>query len=533
MLISLTLRKTDQPHWVQTWLQRVSALLQENPSFDIQMDTVFCMSVYYLWKGEYDKNAVMLEKADVEIRHHKPPPFAVIRIKLMQGIHFWITAQYDAALYTLSEGLDISENNGVHIFDSLLWGFRGAAELAPGNMELAEISLKNQMTSLIGMENTLGIFFFHINSAWHAILKENPSLAAEHMEAVSKQVAKMGTPYYRALWHMGMAQVAFLQDRTKEAKAHVKKANRISLDMKSHVMEWYSLLNDAFFLLQGGKNAEGLLSLRRGLSLGSRHGYVHLEFYQPCVMRFLCAKALEAKIERKYVKGLIRKLGLTPPTSTNLKVSALYLEEWPYPIRIYTLGRFEIIRNDEPLHYPVKEQKKPLEMLKALIAFGGGDVPEERISDALWPDADGDQAHKSFETALGRLRRLFGRDDVIIHRARQLSINPHFCWVDSLALGHIFDRIPVSPAEEAAPLYAKAIGLYKGPFLHADSVLPWVVSRREILKSRLFRAIIKGGRHYEQAGEWENAVEFYLKHRFSQRHICRTFNYLTMFPKAM
>jgi LuxR family maltose regulon positive regulatory protein len=382
MLISLTLRKTDQPQWVNRWLQRVSALLQENPSFDIHMDTVFCMSVYYLWKGEYNKNAVLLEKADAEIRHHRPSPFAVIRIKLMQGIHYWITAQYDAALKTLSEGLDISAKSGVHVFDSLLWGFRGAAEMAPGNMELAEISLKNQMTSLLGMEKTLDIFFYHVNSAWYAILKGNPSLAAEHMETVSAKAAKLGTPYYRALWHIGMAQVAFLQDRVMDAKAHVQTAHLLSLDMKSNVMEWYSLLIDAYVLFQEGKETEGLLLLRHGLSLGRRHGYVHLEFYQPAVMAFLYAKALEKRIEREYVKGLIRKLGLTPPESVD-SASALYLEEWPYPIRIYTLGRFEIISDDKPLEYAGKEQKKPLEMLKALIARGGRDVPEERLTDAL------------------------------------------------------------------------------------------------------------------------------------------------------
>ena len=253
MLFSLTLRKTDQPQWVHGWLQRVSALLQENPSFEIQMDTVFCMSVYYLWKGEYDKNAVLLEKAEAEIRHRKPSPFAVIRIKLMKGIHCWITAEYDAALNTLSEGLDISDKSGVHVFDSLLWGFRAAAEMAPGNLELAEKSLKNQMTSLLGMEKTLDIFFYHVNSAWYALLKGNPSLAAEHLETVSAKTARMGTPYYRALWNIGMAQTAFLQGRPKDAKAHVQTAHRISLTMKSQVMEWYSLLIDACFLLREGK----------------------------------------------------------------------------------------------------------------------------------------------------------------------------------------------------------------------------------------------------------------------------------------
>ena len=218
MLFSLTLRKTDQPEWVHEWLERVSALLQENPSFAIQMDTVFCMSVYYLWKGEYEENAVLLERAEAEICYHQPSPFAVIQIKLMNGIHYWVTAQYDSALKILCEGLDISDKNGVHHYDSLLWSFRAAAEMAPGNLELAEKSLTNQMTSLLDMSKTLDIFFYHVNSAWYAILKGNPSLAAEHMETISAKVAKMGTPYYRALWSIGMAQVAFLQDRTRGCK---------------------------------------------------------------------------------------------------------------------------------------------------------------------------------------------------------------------------------------------------------------------------------------------------------------------------
>jgi len=313
MLISLTLRKTDRPQLVHRWLQRVSALLQKNPSFDIQMDTLFCMSVYYLWKGEYDRNAVLLERAEAEIRHRRPSPFAVIRMKLMKGIHYWITAEYESALNTLSEGLGISGQSGVHVFDSLLWGFRAAAEMAPGNPERAEKSLHNQMTALVGMEKTLDSFFYHVNSAWYALLRENPSMAAEHMEKASEKTARMGTPYYRALWNIGMAQTAFMQGRPKDAKVHVRTAHRISLTMKSQVMEWYSLLIDALLLLREGKEAEGLLSLHRGLSLGRRHGYAHLEFHQPSVMRFLYAKALEEGIEPEYVKGLIRKLGLTPP----------------------------------------------------------------------------------------------------------------------------------------------------------------------------------------------------------------------------
>lgn len=511
MLISLTLRNTDQPQWVHSWLQRVNALLQENPSLDIQMDTVFCMNVYYLWKGEYHKNAVLLEKAATQVRYCNLTYITIIRIKLMMGIHYWITARYNDALKTLSEGLDISDKNGIHVLDSLLWGFCGAVELARGNLELAEESLNKQMTSLLDVGTPLDLYFYHINSAWCAILKGNQSLATEHMETVSSSVEKMGTPYYRALWHIGMAQIAFLRERARDAKAHVRTAHHISLAMKSHVMEWYSLLIDAWFLLHEGKRAKGVQSLRYALTLGRKHGYTHLEFYQPAIMRYLMAQALEEGIERDYVKGLIKKLDLCPPLTPNAADSASYIEEWPYPVKIYTLGRFEILMNDELLHFSGKEQKKPLEMLKVLIALGGADVAEERLTDALWPNADGDLAHKSFETTLGRLRRLLGCEEFIKYRAHQLTINALFCWVDSFALGHLLEKIVGAPPDLAVPLWDKAVCLYKGPFLAADMISPWAQPCRETLKNRLLRVIIKRGRRFEQTGEWEKALENYTK----------------------
>ncbi len=511
MLLSLTLRKTNQPELVEHWLARVSALLLETPSFDIQMDTCFCMSVYYLWKGEYDKNALLLERAMAEVSHRKASSFALIRIKLMSGIHYWITAEYQSALQTLSEGLDVSARSGVLLYDSLLWSFKAAAEMAVGDMENAENSIKHQLKSLFGMENALNSFFHHINSAWHALLTGSASRAAKHMEPAFARAESMGTPYYQALWHVAMAQVAFSHGDSQEALKLVRIAHRISLSMKSEVMEWYSLLIYAWLLLQEGEETEGLQSLHRGLSLGRKHGYVHLEFYQPAVMRSLFARALAEGIERDYVTGLIRKLGLTPPVFGKSATSAGYIEEWPYPVKIYTFGRFEMLKNNEPLHFAGKEQKKPLELLKALISFGGRDVPEERLTDSLWPDAEGDQARKSFETTLARLRRLLGGEDVLVCRARQLTINPLHCWVDTLALVALFDKIQQAPIEQIVPLCEKAVSLYKGPFLPGDVGIQLTVTCRETLKSRLLRAIGTAGRHYEQAGEWEKGADYFTK----------------------
>ena len=112
------------------------------------------------------------------------------------------------------------------------------------------------------------------------------------------------------MWHIGTAQTEFLLGHTQNADTHIRTAHRISLAMKSQVMEWYTLLIDAWILLQEGKQTKGLLSLHRSLSLGRRHGYLHLEFYQPAVMRFLCVKELDEGIEPDYGQGLSSKPGL-------------------------------------------------------------------------------------------------------------------------------------------------------------------------------------------------------------------------------
>ncbi|HOW53638.1 MAG TPA: BTAD domain-containing putative transcriptional regulator [Syntrophorhabdaceae bacterium] len=509
MLISLIMRRTDHPREIVKWSGHIFSLLKEDPSPDIQLDIMFFISIYHLWKGDYHKNAVLLESAEAQVLYHKQPPLNVIRIKLMKGIHCWITAGYGPALQTLSEGLSIAASSGIHVFDSLLWSFRAAAEMAAGRLDEAGISLKNQAEAAVVAGKSLEIFFCHINAAWFAILAADPSLAVENLEMAMDRMDKMGNPYYRALLHIGTAQVRFLQNDAGNAMTHALTAHRIGLGMKSQVIEWYSLLIQAYFLLKEGDEKKGLPPLRRALALGRRNGYAHLEFYQPSVMRFLCVVALQNEIEPEYVKELVKKLGLTPPV--DIAGSALATENWPYPIKIYTLGRFEIFKDDKPLVFPGKVQKKPLEMLKAVIAFGGRNVPVDKLTDILWPDADGDLARKSFEVTLSRLRQLLGEENLIRYSAGQLDIDRLACRIDCLELEQALTEFKRSREDRAVKLCDMALGLYKGSFLPSDAELPWTTHRREMLKNGLLHMIITSGRSLEGSGRWEQAVEYYAK----------------------
>jgi LuxR family transcriptional regulator, maltose regulon positive regulatory protein len=231
-------------------------------------------------------------------------------------------------------------------------------------------------------------------------------------------------------------------------------------------------------------------------------------------MAELCQKALEADIEVDYVLHVIRKRNLMPhPAPADC-------EKWPWALRIYTLGRFKIIRGgnpDEVLQFSGKVQKRPLDILKVLIAGGGGEVPEEHIVDCLWPDAYGDAAHSAFTTTLSRLRRLLGVEGAIRFQGGGVSLDPEHLWVDALAFERILAQLDKKIAtsendlESVLRLAAKAAGLYVQCFLPADEGQFWTISFRERLRSKFSRLINLIGGLLEKAGQWEKAMQYYHK----------------------
>ncbi len=116
-----------------------------------------------------------------------------------------------------------------------------------------------------------------------------------------------------------------------------------------------------------------------------------------------------------------------------------------------------------------KIQKKPLDLLKAIIALGGHNVSEDRLIDGVWSDTEGDRAHKSFEMALSRLRALLGSDDAV-HYTRSPDQPEIFAIAGSTAVRWSRFSLPFPGRCGRIPAFAeKAVNLYKGPFLPSET----------------------------------------------------------------
>lgn len=222
----------------------------------------------------------------------------------------------------------------------------------------------------------------------------------------------------------------------------------------------------------------------------------------------LCVKSLEAEIEVNIVYQLIKHFDLHPGRS------AMMLENWPWPVRIYTLGGFFVEIHGQPLRFKGKAQKKPLELLKAILSLGGQGINNTLLAETLWPDAEGDDAHHSLAITLHRLRKLVGREVVTQHQG-QLSISLEYCWTDLRSFEYYLsagkNELAHDHISEAWHFTKKAIQLYKGTFLPSDITTYWVLSMSERLRRKLLHHIDNISTRLCQNNYYEQAIDAYLK----------------------
>ena len=188
-------------------------------------------------------------------------------------------------------------------------------------------------------------------------------------------------------------------------------------------------------------------------------------------------------------------------------------------IRIFTFGRFSILLNNQSAEFNNSGQKKSLELLKTLIAFGGREVGEIRLCEALWPDSDGDVAHTTFSVTLHRLRKLMGSNTLLLNDSR-LTLNPEVCWVDTWeyerTLGKIKNLLNTRPidTQTITKLMHTVIDLYHGPYLGNEDEQPWFLSYRERLHSKFIRCLLdvcayleRNNRYHESAQLCEHGLD--------------------------
>ena len=254
----------------------------------------------------------------------------------------------------------------------------------------------------------------------------------------------------------------------------------------------------------GGRNT-ATLQLASGLAMARELAWPNFFRATPAVASAVCALALERGVEASFVREVIATRGLAAVRPD--------LAEWPWPIRVRTLGGLRIEIDGQSLAFKGKVAKKPLELLLFVIASSGVEVSVGTVAFALWRELEGDKAHAALTAALHRLRKLLGRDDAVLLEAGRLSLNPQRVWVDCLAFEQLADSVglpgltalvtALPPALRAAAERAQA--LYGGAFLHGSDDEAWQLVYRSLLASKFKRMVTLLARAAIARGDTANA----------------------------
>ena len=253
------------------------------------------------------------------------------------------------------------------------------------------------------------------------------------------------------------------------------------------------VLADALDFMRAGATDHVLLA--RTFERAAGIGFVNLFARVPAVAGPLCAAALAHDIEPAFVRRMIASQALDPPPLTG--------PQWPWPVKVRTLGAFALTIGDAPYRPSHKSQDKPLELLKLLVAcqaLGRDSADKDWVAERLWPDADAANARKSVDMTVSRLRRLLHDDDAVTSADGRLALAGARVWTDVHLLlaalasararrdasvrGHAVD------VEGTAAEIAAVLEHFAGPFLPDDAETPWVLSAREAVATAVRAALL-------------------------------------------
>jgi LuxR family maltose regulon positive regulatory protein len=523
IFVALTLRRPSHSK-AAYWAERAIEVGRRHPDLFTRAVAAIIWFHHQLQAGDLAKVAVVVDEMRTVTRARDVSPIAVVNASMVVA---WYEAATALPSYreTVARMLELVHATGA--FGSLReTGWRSARHtvlcaglmgaLSDGDLATSASWLQELQTDVHHL-GPMFRFWYHWCLVWEALIRRDFSRAATYQPEMLRLALEAGRALDEAVGHLLSAQVLHARGATSDARKHLDHAFDIGRALRSTYVEFMARLTEAQLCLDRGEESGGLQALRIAMTVGRELGYVNSHVWIPTVMAELCARALEAGIEPDYVRGLVQKRGLVPESPPVAE------EAWPWPIKIFALGRFEVVRDGEPLKFARKVQRKPLALLKALIGFGGRDVREELVMDALWPDAEGDAARVALASALHRLRGLLGRDQAVIRQEGRLSLDGRLCWVDVWAVDHLLRRAETAPNQPE--LTRKAAGLYRGPFLGDREVeqLP-ATAMVETLPRRLLRQLVRVGRQREQANPQE-AVDWYeeaLRVDPSDEEVCRS-----------
>ena len=509
LFLSLVFRQPSHPA-LPNWSARAHRSLHviEDPNALVSAQLLLAVALNYT--GQFAQVRDLIAGMRRNCSSPQVPLLATRALRFVESMYYMSIADGEKCLEAVNDGLEVGRSTGVRRWTLHLLANGAVGALGAGDLDTAR-DLLSRMREHLDAVRPLELAAFHFSCAWLHMLSGDPVAAFQHQKTALSLAVECGCPFYEVLCRVAMAQVLSELGDGERAISHLLRAHTRRRLIHNTWLEFCELMVFAHVALCHGRRRQGLAMLRRALEVGRENGYSHFLWWRPSLVSGLCARALQEGMEVEYVRRLVRERRLVP------EGEARYSRHWPWRFRIHAFGKFEMLRDGKILGVRIRIQRRPLELLKALVGLGALDVSETRLAGSLWPRIDADYAYGSLTTTLHRLRKLMGEDRLISLRHGLLSIDSRLCWMDlhafealTLAIDQGRRHRDASDYEERVELWTEELfALYRGPFMGSEGGDPRYQWHRGRLRNQFLRSVGELARHWEEREEWERAADYY------------------------
>lgn len=483
-------------------VDRVTAMLDEEMDDNGKLGAAMILLAYCNLTADERRSRIAVARGTPLAQSTAVAPIARMWWQMRLGWHLGLVGRYEESLRALDIAEEIGTAQGfdrTFAFQCLIPNYRFVSLMAMRDVRGIRINARRMMESgfsgrpMTRFQTIYGQFY----STYAAGDERSTAALGPDFIAAGRETGMVWLEIY-ARTHDLLACIAAggqpgVSERIEALRASLEGTCFVSCRIE------VDLIEAADMVLRGERRA-GLTALAKAMSNWRALGSLGLHqslFVFSRLMPEVLSIALDEGIETEHVAEFIRRMRLAPPRSPSTR--------WPWAVRVRTLGGFELRVDGEPLNFSGKAPRRPLTLLKAIVALGTVRVPVVRLVDALWPDEPGDAGRKSFDVTLTRLRRLLNRNDAVILGDEAVSLNRRLCWVDAESFDEAGDA-----AQDLSQLEA-ACRLYEGEFLPEERDEPWSASRRASLRSRFSETVERIGALAEREEHWEKALGWYRR----------------------
>jgi pentatricopeptide repeat protein len=483
--------------------EQLADMLRQKLNPNYKLLAARALFVFSVWYGDFS----LTEKVGTYIQPDVNAPGVAPLNRLWYYARLGFASRYSRTPKEVqrmfAEALKIARNYGLSFVEapvSVLWGWSADA-----------------LDDVRSLEEAFRVALDHLNPTSHfevafsragmafrsARRKDNESAAREFQEALTF-FRQSGSTLTQSVTLLALAAVLLAMGEVNAARDALREEQALAIN--GPLARYLAATMEAALALTIKDQKIAYERLRFALALGAKHGFerVGSEYLFRRHFAAVCAFALEQRIETEYVKRLVHSQHLVAPSPD--------LEQWPWPVRIHLLGRFTVLVDDAPLAFAGKGPKKPLELLKALIAAGGSMVDVGWLAEQLWPDAD--IARNVFNVTHARLRKLLPVENAVSLDEGKLSINATLVWTDVGAFERLAEqstrKLRQNPLPADMSRFSEALlSLYGGELLNGEMDAPWLVAARERVRNKFLRTLKLLGNYWEGQEAWGQALNLY------------------------